>query len=140
MNETPILIVDDDEDSGATYRQLLLSAGYAVTAVQSVREALDVLDERRDIRLVISDVRMPDVDGLDLVRVLRHRFPALPSILLTGAVLTDEDVIPQEALILRKPVAIEELNRAIQERLQPSSNELAITGTTRRRKSSAGLP
>ena len=84
---TPILFVDDDEDAAATYRVLLSMAGYAVSAVHSVREALDLLDERPDIRLVVSDVRMPEVDGLDLVRVLRHRFPNLPCILLTGAVL-----------------------------------------------------
>ena len=113
----PILFVDDDEDAAASYRVLLSTAGYAVSAVHSVREALDLLDERPDIRLVVSDVRMPDVDGMDLVRVLRHRFPTLPCILLTGAVLTREDVVPHEALVLTKPVPIEELTRAISERL-----------------------
>lgn len=114
----PILFVDDDEDAAASYRVLLSTAGYAVSAVHSVREALDLLDERPDIRLVVSDVRMPDVDGMDLVRVLRHRFPTLPCILLTGAVLTREDVVPHEALVLTKPVPIEELTRAISERLR----------------------
>lgn len=117
-NGTPILFVDDDEDTAMTYRMLLSTAGFAVTAAHSVREALDLLDERPDIRLVVSDVRMPEVDGLDLVRVLRHRFPALPCILLTGALLTSDDVIPQKALVLTKPVAIDELKRAIAERLQ----------------------
>ncbi|HEX6795658.1 MAG TPA: response regulator, partial [Casimicrobiaceae bacterium] len=103
-----------------TYRALLSTAGYSVAAVHSVREALDVLDERTDIRLVISDVRMPDVDGLDLVRVLRHRFPMLPCILLTGAAMTGEDVVPREALILRKPVPVQALERAIREKLEAS--------------------
>lgn len=114
----PLLFVDDDEDAAASYRVLLSTAGYAVTAVHSVRDALDLLDERPDIRLVVSDVRMPDVDGLDLVRVLRHRFPTLPCILLTGAVLTRDDVVPHEALVLTKPVPMDELTRAISERLQ----------------------
>lgn len=114
----PILFVDDDEDAATSYRMLLSTAGYAVSAVHSVREALDLLDERPDIRLVVSDVRMPDVDGLDLLRVLRHRFPALPCILLTGAVLTREDVVPHQALVLTKPVSLDELTRAITEKLQ----------------------
>jgi len=114
----PILFVDDDEDAAASYRVLLSTAGYAVSAVHSVRDALDLLDERPDIRLVVSDVRMPDVDGLDLVRVLRHRFPALPCILLTGAVLTRDDVVPHGALIMTKPVSMEELTRAIGDKLQ----------------------
>src|SRR5689334_6160024 len=113
----PILFVDDD-DAATSYRMLLSTAGYAVSAVHSVREALDLLDERPDIRLVVSDVRMPDVDGLDLLRVLRHRFPALPCILLTGAVLTREDVVPHQALVLTKPVSLDELTRAITEKLQ----------------------
>ena len=114
----PILFVDDDEDAAASYRVLLSPAGYAVSAVHSVREALDLLDERPDIRLVVSDVRMPDVDGLDLLRVLRHRFPTLPCILLTGAVLTREDVVPHGALVLTKPVPVEALTRAISEKLR----------------------
>ncbi len=120
MSGTPILLVDDDKDAVVTYRALLSTAGYSVAAVHSVREALDVLDERTDIRLVISDVRMPDVDGLDLVRVLRHRFPMLPCILLTGAAMTGEDVVPREALILRKPVPVQALERAIREKLEAS--------------------
>ena len=112
-----ILIVDDDRDVAATYRPLLEPAGYTVIAAHSVREALDLLDEQRDVRLVISDVRMPGVDGLDLVRVLRHRFPELPAILFTGASLTDDDIVPRGAVVMRKPVAIEELKRTIAQTL-----------------------
>lgn len=112
-----LLLVDDDRDFVASLEILLPPLGYAVIPAHSVREALDVLDTS-NVDVVISDIRMPDVDGLDLIRVLRHRFPRLPTVLLTGAPPTDEDVIPREAKrVLLKPVALEELQRTIAELL-----------------------
>ena len=108
-----LLLVDDDRDFVASLEMLLPTLGYTVIPAHSVREALDVLDTST-VDVVVSDIRMPDVDGLDLIRVLRHRFPRLPTVLLTGAPPTDEDVIPREAKrVLLKPVAIAELQRAI---------------------------
>jgi CheY-like chemotaxis protein len=116
-----ILVIDDDEDSVEALVELLRVSGYSAIPAHSAAEALDVLDERRDIGLVVSDVRMPGVDGLDLIRVLRHRFPALRTILMSGAPLTDDDVIPREAsVILSKPVSIEQLQDAIASTLKRS--------------------
>ena len=117
MSNATLLLVDDDADVVTSFQVLLRTVGYAVIPAYSVREALDVLDASH-VDLVISDIRMPDVDGLDLIRVLRHRFPRLPTILLTGAPPTDDDVVPREAkCILVKPVTLEELQRAIVELL-----------------------
>jgi len=114
-----LLLVDDDSDSVEAFQALLETVGYTVIPAHSVRDALDVLDAHPEIGVVISDIRMPDVDGLDLVRVLRHRFPGLPCILVSGAVLTDDDVIPREtAVIMSKPVDIHHLQRAIEQALK----------------------
>ena len=108
-----LLLVDDDRDFVASLEMLLPTLGYTVIPAHSVREALDVLDTSTVV-VVVSDIRRPDEDGLDLIRVLRHRFPRLPTVLLTGAPPTDDDVIPREAKrVLLKPVAIEELQRTI---------------------------
>ena len=122
-NTTPatLLVVEDDHDALAALQAVLEMSDYVVIPARSVREALDLLDQHSEIELVISDIRMPDVDGLDFIRVLRHRFPTLPTILMTGMPITDDDVIPREAIqILTKPVAIDELERAIAERLRRS--------------------
>lgn len=109
-----ILVIDDDEDSAEALAALLGISGYSVVSAHSAAEALDVLDDHGEIDLVVSDIRMPGVDGLDLIRVLRHRFPTLRTILITGAPVTDDDVVPREAsVILSKPVSLEELQRAI---------------------------
>src|SRR6188472_979016 len=79
-----ILVVDDNRDMVGTTCEVLALLGYAAIPAYSAREACDVLDEARNIDLVLSDIRMPDVDGFDLLRVLRHRYRSLPVILMSG--------------------------------------------------------
>jgi len=113
-----ILVVDDDRDAADTIAVLLESTGMSVLSAYSAREGLDRLDERPDVCLVISDIRMPGVDGFDFLRVVKHRFPKLPTVLTTGMPVTDDDIVPHGALILQKPFAVEDLKRAVSEQLQ----------------------
>ncbi len=113
-----ILVADDTLDAAEVIARLLEHVGYAALCAHSAREALDLLDERSDIRLVLSDVRMPGLDGFDLVRVLRHRFPALPVILMTGLSVTDEDAAPTGVEVLQKPVEVALLDERIKAKLQ----------------------
>lgn len=108
-----ILVVDDNIDLADTIAAQLEHSGHPAMARGSVRDALDALDDDPSIGLVITDVRMPDVDGLDFRRVLKHRFPALPVVLMTGLLLTDEDMVPRNVEVLQKPITIEVLLRAV---------------------------
>jgi len=119
MSARTILVVDDNLDFAQSIVALLQLHGRNARASGTVRQALDLLDEDSSIALVVSDVRMPDVDGLDLRRVLRHRFTRLPVVLMTGLPLTSDDVLPHGTLILQKPFPIERLIEAIDERLPP---------------------
>jgi CheY-like chemotaxis protein len=118
VNLGPILVVDDDRDAADTTSALLEAMGLAVITVYSARDGLDRLDERADVCLVVSDIRMPGVDGFDFIRVVKHRFPSLPALLTTGLPITEEDVIPRGASILQKPYASDELREAIAAQLQ----------------------
>jgi CheY-like chemotaxis protein len=111
-----ILVVDDKPDIVKSIAALLQFAGYAAIPAYSAREAVDLLDVAK-IDLVLSDVRMPGVDGFDLLRVLRHRFPWLPTVLMSGIEITSHDVVPVGATILKKPVGLVELQEAIQKKL-----------------------
>ncbi len=115
-----ILVVDDDRDTVDTIAVLLeeTGMGLAVVSAYSAREGLDRLDDCPEIRLVISDIRMPGVDGFDFLRVVKHRFPALPTVLTTGLPITKDDVVPWGALILQKPFAFDDLKRMIAEQLR----------------------
>lgn len=112
-----ILVVDDNLDSAVSIVKLLEFTGYAAIPACSAREAVDLLDEMPNISLVLSDIRMPDVDGFDLLRVLRHRFRSLPIILMSGLPVTSDDVIPLGASILQKPVDMDELQRLVRQKM-----------------------
>ena len=78
-----VLVVDDEADFLATYERLLRREGYEVVTVTSRAAGLAALaDEPPD--LVISDLRLPDGDGLDVVRAAHRARDPLPVIVVTG--------------------------------------------------------
>ena len=117
MPKRTVLVVDDNLDFAEGIAILLRSYGQTAIAAGTVRGALDALDENPAIGLVVSDIRMPSVDGFDFQRVLKYRFQSLPVVLMTGLPLTDDDHPPNGVRILQKPFEIDELLKAISERL-----------------------
>jgi two-component system response regulator GlrR len=78
-----ILVVDDDADMLRLLSMRLQAAGYSVAAVASAEAALAQLAVERP-QLVLSDVRLPGLDGLGLFEDIRRQHPSLPVILLTA--------------------------------------------------------
>ena len=116
-SQATILVVDDNERLATATADLLQLEGYRAIPAFSAREAVDLLDETESVDLVLSDIRMPDVDGFDLLRVLRHRFPALPIILFSGMPVIADDIVPGGATILMKPFDAAQLCEAIKRKL-----------------------
>jgi DNA-binding NtrC family response regulator len=79
----PILVVDDEADFVANYQRLLHRRGYRVISAGSRSDGLLIV-EREPLALVITDLRLPDGDGLDLVRATRRLPTPMPSIVVTG--------------------------------------------------------
>jgi DNA-binding NarL/FixJ family response regulator len=69
-----ILILDDSESVRKEFRRALEEFGYFASAVGTARDARRVLDETW-IDLLITDLSLPDADGLDLIRTVRAEFP-----------------------------------------------------------------
>jgi DNA-binding NtrC family response regulator len=109
-----VLVTDDNRDVVDALAEFLGMSGYKVIATYSAREALDSLDQDASVGVVISDVRMPELDGFDFLRVVRHRFPSIKVILVTGHEITSEDVVPAGATILKKPLEFEQLLKLLQ--------------------------
>jgi DNA-binding response OmpR family regulator len=78
-----VLVVDDEADLTVTYERLLRRMGYRVIPTGTRRDALDVLRSERLV-LVVSDLRLPDGDGLDVVRAARTSSPSPPVIVATA--------------------------------------------------------
>ena len=86
---TRILVVDDDHSQVEEFGVLLRNAGCDVTLAGNGRVAMDLL--RRDLPdIVLTDLEMPVMDGLELVQAIRRDYPALPVILMTA--MGSEDV------------------------------------------------
>lgn len=78
-----VLLVDDEENILRSLRRLLRAEPYEVFAVDSADAAIALLEQQR-IDLVISDARMPGMDGPTLLSIVRRRWPWVVRILLTG--------------------------------------------------------
>ena len=81
-----ILIADDDPVVRRLLESLLEQAGHQVRSVENGREALELVDEGPPFDLVITDIQMPEVDGLELIRALRRRDPSPRIIAITSQV------------------------------------------------------
>ena len=96
---------------------LLQMANYNVVCTYSVQEALNVLDERADVELVLSDIHMPEYTGFDLYRVMRYRWPKLPIVLITGFDIVESDWVPRGAVVVQKPFTFAQLDGVIKQQL-----------------------
>ncbi|HEY8612277.1 MAG TPA: response regulator [Roseomonas sp.] len=104
-----LLVVDDEAIVREIVAEQLEAAGYAVSIAASAAAALDLLDQGKPVDLLVSDLSMPGMDGLMLIREAQRRRPGLPAILLTGFVTNAAEIAIGGALsggfsLLNKPV------------------------------------
>jgi len=76
-----ILIVDDEEGIRGLYEMEFQSEGFQTYSVSSGREALKYFEDRRPVDLVILDIKMDNMDGLDVLEELRSKTVGVPVIL-----------------------------------------------------------
>ena len=104
-----VLLVDDDPEVRLAFATFLSRQSYDVQVVASAQEALVVLDRER-FDVVVSDIRMPGMDGLQLLATVRGINPLIPVVLMTGnpELETAIAAVEQGALrYLSKPVDLE---------------------------------
>jgi DNA-binding NtrC family response regulator len=94
-----LLVVDDDQDVRLVVEDTLVDAGYRVLQAEGGAQALLLLDEHPSLRVMISDVRMPDMSGIALAEEAVRRRPDLRVILISGLV----DQVGLRWPFLRKP-------------------------------------
>jgi two-component system response regulator HydG len=102
-----ILIVDDEEVVRLSHLRSLARAGYRAEAVRNGMEAVYVL-ERRPIDLVFLDLRMPEMDGITLLRAIKQDWPDCEVVVITGypSIDTAKEAVKLGAYnYLVKPVA-----------------------------------
>jgi signal transduction histidine kinase len=112
-----ILILDDEPEVAATLAEALEAAGHRVEVAANGAVALDML-ELRSYDLILSDTKMPELDGIGFYRALERRFPALRQrlIFVTGDVLDQEKrtfLAETGAPCLAKPFDLGEVRRLV---------------------------
>jgi CheY-like chemotaxis protein len=117
-----ILVVDDDTSVRKISRSVLTALKFQVITASDGTEALmQVAEKRADLRVVITDLHMPNMDGLAFVRVLRHMMPKVGIIVSSGRV-DERDRLAFKDLgvttMLDKPFSREKLIGALQTVLQ----------------------
>jgi DNA-binding response OmpR family regulator len=91
MGEPHILVVEDETIARRVLRDLLSRSGYEVTAVSSGEEALEQLDAN-SFDLVLTDLQLRKVDGMQVVAAARERDPDIETIVLTGYATLDSAI------------------------------------------------
>ena len=110
-----VLVVEDEFFSRLHAVDLVEAAGYKAIEASNADEAIAILESRKDIRIVFTDIDMPgSMDGLKLARAVRDRWPPIELILTSGHFGVPEDKIPERGLFFSKPYGDREIVSTLQ--------------------------
>ncbi len=124
-----VLVAEDETLVRLLANDILTEAGFRVLEARDGQEALTVLEVHGNIRGLVTDVSMPNVDGISLANIVRQRWPHIGIVVASGAMPEGSKAgIPEYARFVRKPYSPERLVGAL---------KAAIAGTADRVRSAA---
>lgn len=118
-----ILIVDDDQIITESLNEFLELEGYEANKAGNFAQAITAL-ERNRYNLVLTDINMPDIDGFELLRVIKQRYPDIVVIMITGygTIESAVEAIKMGAYdYLTKPIIDDEIRLTVERALQQQS-------------------
>jgi DNA-binding NtrC family response regulator len=124
-NQTKILIVDDDDTIRSTMKAILEDEGYKVDLAASGKEGVQKAKET-SYNIALLDIRLPDMEGVELLKLMKPAIPRTRKIMVTGYPSTKNaiDALNKNAdAYLIKPVDIEQLIGTIKEQLKLQQEE-----------------
>lgn len=124
-----VLVVDDEESVRITTAAILEQEGYEVSTAESGREALAAA-ARAHYDLVLTDLRMDDMDGMTLLHELQARHPNVVTVVLTGyaSIESSIDALRQGVYdYLVKPCMVEDLKRTVHRALEHREQRMQIS-------------
>jgi CheY-like chemotaxis protein len=120
MNEKKVLLIDDEASLQRSLALGLLQKGYATESCESGLCGLKALENikknQAPFHYVVVDLRLPDIDGIKLLKVIKFNYPELPVVVITGYgnETTEADARSEKAdAYLEKPFTAEELSRIL---------------------------
>ena len=124
-----ILVVDDDESIRNTVKTILEDEGYIVDSAATGKEAIKRTEETL-YNVVLLDIRLPDIEGVELLKLIKDAVPRTRKIMVTGYPSMQNAVAALNKnadAYLIKPVDIEKLLSIVKEQLQLQENEKAFS-------------
>jgi CheY-like chemotaxis protein len=123
-----ILVAEDDGILRLMASELLEIHGYTVVEADSAEEALKVMEQRKDVRLLFTDIEMPPgCDGLELARQVHNRWPKVRLVITSGKVQPARAEIADHGRFIRKPYRAKDFLGQIDELIKNKENtELQI--------------
>jgi DNA-binding NtrC family response regulator len=112
MSIADVLLVDDEVSFVETFSERLELRDFEISKAFSGEEALQVLDENKNIEIVILDVKMPGMDGIETLTVIKRKYPLVEVMMLSGHadVTSAIDGMKQGAFdYLMKPVDMDQI-------------------------------
>jgi CheY-like chemotaxis protein len=116
MNQTSspdhptILVAEDNAIIRLHASELLEESGYTVVEAKSAKEALQVMEARKDVRLLFTDIQMPPgISGLELAREVHERWPRVLLVITSGQVRPTRGEIADDGRFIRKPYLAKDL-------------------------------
>jgi DNA-binding NtrC family response regulator len=126
MDKNPrILVVDDDETIRTTMKAILEDEGYIVDLAGTGKEAVQKTQEQA-YNVAILDIRLPDIEGIDLLRMLKDAVPRTRKIMVTGYPSMQNAIgaLNKNAdAYLLKPVDVEKVLSIVKDQLQAQESE-----------------
>lgn len=117
MKEKIKLLYVDDEPINLQLFQLNLRKKYDVLVAENGMKGLDILSINKDVAVVISDMKMPKMNGIEFIKAAKEKYPELSYFILTGYEITNEIRNALNSGLIfqyfRKPVDLIEVDRAI---------------------------
>jgi len=111
-----VLVVEDEMLLRMDAVEMIRSAGFEVVEAENADDAIGILEVRRDITVVFTDMQMPgSMDGLKLARAVRSRWPPIKIVATSGLVDVGEKDLPEGGRFLAKPYQSKELTDVLRE-------------------------
>jgi DNA-binding NtrC family response regulator len=125
MKKNRILIVDDDHAMRLALAESLESCGYDISAAENGSEALNLFNKRK-FDLVVTDMKMPEMSGIEVLQGVKKLSPDVPVILITayGTVNTAVEAMKEGAAeFIMKPFSLDDLEALVKNVLNTSKTE-----------------
>ncbi|MDB5608745.1 MAG: response regulator receiver protein [Bradyrhizobium sp.] len=111
-----VLIVEDEFLLRVDAADMIAAAGFEVVEAANADEAIEVLEARRDIMVVFTDIQMPgSMDGLKLARAVRGRWPPIKIVATSGRPDVEETDLPEGGRFLPKPYSPVQITGVLRE-------------------------